>query len=317
MAAGLEQALGEDFLAPEMLVGQVNVPDDQWTPTKKIKLVRCRAGRTATYQHRPSSIRRPESSHCLDGCNQQDLCICLISGGGSALLELPIPPVSLEDLCLVTETMISNGAPIEALNAVRRRISQVKAGGLARVAVAEQLSLSFLRCTGGSNRDDCLWTDRCDPPRPLAPRSNEAGIENLPKYCGPQESAIPQTILDVLKAVPAGSIQTISTNPKQQLLHFVIGNNQMAVEAAAAKANNLGYECQSETIFGEGDAEVVAKRYGRQLHQLSVADPLSAGACLISGGEPTVDLSEAAGRGGRNQHLVLAAILQSLQQDQN
>ncbi len=138
MAAGLEQALGADFLAARNVVGRVNVPDDQWTPTKKITVVRCRAaGRNLPTQAVIDSTTRILA--LLRGCNQQDLCICLISGGGSALLELPIPPVSLEDLCLVTETMISNGAPIEALNAVRRRISQVKAGGLARVAVCRTI----------------------------------------------------------------------------------------------------------------------------------------------------------------------------------
>ncbi len=91
----------------------------------------------------------------------------------------------------------------------------------------------------------------------------------------------------------------------------------MAVAGAATKARQLGYECLTETIVNEGAAEVVAQRLVRQLQRLNVTDSHALGACLISGGEPTVELPKGQTLGGRNQHLVLAAILQSLELDSN
>jgi glycerate 2-kinase len=315
MAEGLEQALGEEFLVQNKVIGHVNVPDDQWTKTNAVEVIRCRpAGLNLPTQRVLDSTTN--MIELLNGCEPNDLCICLISGGGSALLELPVPPITLDQLRFVTAKMAANGAPIEALNAVRQQISQVKSGGLARAAACRNIVTLIVSDILG-DRIDMIASGPtvADPPTIGHHEAMNLAYESLMKYCGPQESAIPQTILDVLKAVPAGSFQTISTNPKQELLHFVIGNNQMAVAAATAKAKKLGYECQNETNSDEGDAEDVAKRLWQKLHQLDVDDPSSVGACIVSGGEPTVELSEAAGRGGRNQHLVLAAILQSLQQD--
>lgn len=315
MAEGLEQALGKEFLAQKKVVGLVNVPDGQQPQTETIKVIPCR----------PEGLNLPTSRvidstskmiELLNQCGPNDLCICLISGGGSALLELPVPPVTLGELRFVTTTMAANGAPIEALNTVRRKISQVKSGGLSRAAACRSMvSLIVSDVLGDDIEMIASGPTVADTANSERDSAMNLAYDCLMKYCGPTEEAIPQTILDVLKESPVRSIQANSTNAQQQLLHFVIGNNQLAVAAAATKAKEMGYECQCETSLEDGDAEEAAARICGQLQQLRLDDPSSVGACFISGGEPTVDLPETPGQGGRNQHLVLAAIYHSLNND--
>ena len=137
MAAAVEEALGED-LVMEKVRGWVNVPADCLRPLAKIQL----------HAARPAGVNEPtlegvEGSErilkMVSELTSDDLCLVLISGGGSALLPAPKPPLTLNDKQAVTRFLMNNGATIQELNAVRKRLSRIKGGNLARASRAGQL----------------------------------------------------------------------------------------------------------------------------------------------------------------------------------
>ena len=132
MASGLERAVQPAGLSDEQLAGWINVPADCSRPLQWIKL---HAARSAG-QNEPTADGVYGSNQILsmvDQLNSDDLCICLISGGGSALLPAPRDGVRLDDLLQVTRALSSLGATIHQLNAVRKRLSRIQGGQLANV----------------------------------------------------------------------------------------------------------------------------------------------------------------------------------------
>jgi len=140
MAAGLEDAIASvdvDFL-DRHVIGHVNVPDDQEITLRSIKVVGCRpAGENLPGPRVLAGTQ--QILKLVSGANERDLVVFMVAGGGSALLEQPVDPVTLDDFRAVTTMLSSSGATIGELNAVRRAISQVKAGGLARNCQAGNL----------------------------------------------------------------------------------------------------------------------------------------------------------------------------------
>ena len=138
MAAGLEEALGAELLTGKQVTGWVNVPADCLRELSHIHL----------HAARPAGVNEPTAAG-VDGTRQilklaaslsrDDLCICLISGGGSALMPAPAPGIELSDKQAVTTCLSAAGANIEQLNIVRKQLSAVKGGGLARACGAARL----------------------------------------------------------------------------------------------------------------------------------------------------------------------------------
>ena len=129
MAAAVEDALGEQVVR-DQLVGWVNVPADCVRPLRKIHL----------HPGRPAGVNEPTAEgvagtqqiiRIVSTLTADDLCLVLISGGGSALMPAPRPPVTLQDKQDVTRFLMAHGATIQELNTVRKRLSQIKGGGLA------------------------------------------------------------------------------------------------------------------------------------------------------------------------------------------
>ena len=227
-----------------------------------------------------------------------DLCIALISGGGSALLPLPIEGITLDDKLAVTRFLSAAGAPIEELNTVRKQLSQIKGGGLARACGARRLVTLIISDVLG----DPLDLIASGPT--VADRSTPADALAILERHGARAAGISERVFAALQsgaAQPRGPIRAHVTN-------HIIGNNALAVEAAAAAARRLGYTVHSQSASAsEGSAEDL----GRSLADAAIAMRAAPGSdCLISGGEPTVRLVDASrrGRGGRNQQLVLAAL---------
>lgn len=230
-----------------------------------------------------------------------DLVICLLSGGASALLPAPAPPVSLADKQETTRLLLASGADIHEINAVRKHLSSIKGGQLARLAApARVLSLILSDVIGD------------DPgvigSGPTAPdRFTCAGaLAVLEKY-------------DLLRRAPrtvTGRLQSaLAETPKpgdplfDRVENLIVGGNQKSLEAAARAAAALGYRTLilSSTVQGETkDAARVHASIARQLrrHHQPVAPP----ACIVSGGETTVTL-RGNGKGGRNQEFALAAAI--------
>ncbi len=234
-----------------------------------------------------------------------DLVLCLISGGGSALLTLPAEGLTLADLQATTAALLRCGAAIGEINTLRKHLSQVAGGQLARLAAPATVLSLVLSDVVGSPLDIIASG-------PTVPdHSSWADAWEVVERHG-LLTALPAPVIERLQAGLAGQI---ADTPKTADPAFafaqtlVIGDNAIAARAAQNCATELGLNAQVLTTFLEGEAREVAKvvvALGREIvaHGRPVAPP----ACLILGGETTVTL-RGQGTGGRNQELALAAAL--------
>ena len=320
MAAGAESALLE-HLQPSQISGWVNVPADCVRPLQQIHL----------HAARPAGINEPTSEGVV-GTNeilqrishlqQNDVCLVLLSGGASALLCSPVPQISLTDKLAVTRALASSGAPIQELNLVRTQLSQVKGGRLASACTAGTLIALIISDVIG----DPLEVIGSGPTTPAPSRADQA-IEILNRRQLLQ--TIPCSVLSFLESRREATTEPATTTAVR---NFIVASNRIAMEAAAAQARELGYEVES---LGSENAGVAAVE-GRELMQRLLAARAARNneqnkeghakvpLCILSGGEPTVDLRNtsslvsptrttprASAKGGRNQELVLAAIDQN------
>ena len=303
MAAGVECALLGNLPANVQLTGWVNVPDDCVRSLRRVHV----------HAARPAGVNAPmpegvagtqEILRLLDNLTARDLCLCLLSGGGSALLPAPVPGISLADKQAVTRYLSAAGANIRELNIVRTQLSRVKGGGLARRCRAGRLISLIISDVIG----DPLDVIASGPT--VATSSTPAGaLEVLQRYDFEQANVAP-AVIDLLRAAKS---RTATAEPgSAAVTNLVIGNNSMAVAAAAAAAESRGYKTHTETARAlEGRAEDVGRDLAARALQLRAKGER---ACLVSGGEPVVELVSQPGRGGRNQQLVLAALQEVLRQ---
>jgi len=302
MTQAVEEALGADFLKKHHAAGWVNVPDDCLRPTRWVHL----------HPARPPGVNEPTPAgaagaeqilRLVESLGPDDVCLCLISGGGSALLPAPAPGIALADKLAVTRHLSAAGANIEQLNAVRKQLSRIKGGGLARACRAGTLVSLIISDVLGDPLDVIASG-------PTVPDSStpEAALEVLRTF-GAREAGIAQRVFDYLEA----KRREPPPRPQCRVLNRVIGNNATAVDAAGREAEQLGYTpALVSATKCEGPAEDVGRHLAARAQEMRAGGP----DCLVDGGEPTVKLIDASrrGQGGRNQQLVLAA-LETLQLD--
>lgn len=302
MAAGVEAAFKGSILE-KRISGWVNVPADCVRPLSHIHL----------HPARPASLNEPTAEGVLgsrqilqeiSSLNQKDICLVLISGGGSALLPAPLPPVTLEDKQKVTRLLMSSGASIQELNCVRKQISQVKGGRLAEAATCGTLITLIISDVVGDPLDIIA-----SGPTVNDSSTTQEAIEILRRLVkDPQQ--IPDSIWDVLNSGQSAS-KLQRNSVKTTVINKIIGNNVTALEAAQQTAQAMNYQILSMGSENEGTASGTGVELAElclKIHEGS--GPVSRPACILSGGEPVVDLSSTQnpGKGGRNQELVLAAM---------
>jgi hydroxypyruvate reductase len=223
---------------------------------------------------------------------ERDLVICLISGGGSALLTLPAPGLSLADLQSLTDALLRCGATIDEINTVRKHCSGIKGGNLARLAAPARLIALVLSDVVG----DPLDVIASGLTVPDATSSADAR-EVLRRY-GISESPFP--FHETPK--PGDPIFDLVQN-------VVVGSNRLAALAAVEKARELGFDALLLGTYVDGEAREVGRVAAALAKGICAhGDPLSPPACLVWGGETTVTV-RGEGKGGRNQELALAAAL--------
>lgn len=236
----------------------------------------------------------------------RDLVLCLISGGGSALLVAPVSGLTLGDIQLTTRRLLESGAAIHEINAVRKHISRVKGGQLARLAYPSTLVSLVLSDVIGDDLTSIASG-------PTVPDSSTFGacLGILEKYGLAAE--IPVPVLDHLEQGARGGIEeTPKTGDPvfEKTQNVVIGSNIQAVEAAAAKAGALGYNALILSTFIQGETREIAKMHAAMAREVRAHGyPVAPPACLLSGGETTVTV-RGRGLGGRNQEFALAAALE-------
>ena len=241
----------------------------------------------------------------LSGLTERDLVIVLISGGGSALMPLPVPGVSLGDLQALTGALLRCGADITELNTVRKHCSQIQGGQLARMAAPAQVAALILSDVVGTPLDIIASG-------PTVPdRSTYADVLSLfARY-----EITDQVPASVLAHVRRGAAGAIPDTPKPddpsftRVNNVVIGDNASAARAAVDAARKAGWHSHLLTTFVQGEA----REAGRVI--AGIAQGIACGAsdferpaCLVMGGETTVTI-RGHGMGGRNQELALAAAI--------
>lgn len=299
MAVAVDRALSREIPT----YGWVNVPDGTIDGLSQPN------GEIRIFAARPAGINEPTELviegtrkilNLVRSATPRELTLVLLSGGGSALLASPSPGVSLADKLTVIRHLSGRGANIEQLNTVRKRLSEVKGGGLARECHSGQLVTLVLSDVLG----DPLDVIASGPT--VASRSTPADAMKVLNQYDP-ERILPAAIYRVIESQRAALL------PIRAGLCVVLANNATAVDAAGIRAEQLGFShAMTAATRPEGSAESVGIHHAEMA--ISMLRDRDAGKstpdCLITGGEPTVQLvpAEIRGRGGRNTHLVLAAM---------
>lgn len=292
----------EDALEGYTLRGLAVTRYGHQTPTRHVRIVE--AGHpvpdTAGLEAGKAILALAESARA------GDLVLCLISGGGSALLESLAPSLTLDDLQRATSLLLASGATIQEFNTVRKHLSLIKGGQLARaVAPARMVTLVLsdvvgspldVIASGPTVPDKSTWVDAW------------AIVERYGLA-----ARLPQSVRQRLEAGMRGELDE---TPKpgdpvfKGAITQIVGDNAVAAEAARAEAERLGWNAMILTTWLEGEAREVARVGVAIAREVQThGRPVAAPACLILGGETTVTLGEDHGRGGRNQELALAAAL--------
>ncbi|XP_041532649.1 glycerate kinase isoform X2 [Microtus oregoni] len=266
-----------------------------------------------------------------EGLTADDLLLVLISGGGSALLPAPIPPVTLEEKQMLTKLLAARGATIQELNTIRKALSQLKGGGLAQAAYPAQVVSLILSDVIGDPLEVIA-----SGPTVASDHNVQDCLQILNRYG--LRAALPRSVKTVLSRADS---DPRGPHACGHVLNVIIGSNSLALAEAQRHAEVLGYHAMVLSTAMQGDVKSVAQFYGllarvaaahltspiaghlleeeAKLHQLAaelqlpdlqLEEALEAVAkakgpvCLLAGGEPTVQL-QGSGKGGRNQELAL------------
>jgi glycerate-2-kinase len=226
-------------------------------------------------------------AEAVAGSRPGDLTICLLSGGASALAELPAEGVSLEDLAHVTTALLRAGTAIGDLNAVRGCLSSLKCGGLTRLAAPAQVVCLVLSDVLG-NPLDVIGSGLC-----FGAGARPDAARDVLRRHGVWDGC-PASVRARLERAPTGSAGAT------EVRHVIVGDIDTALTAAADAARGLGLRPLIVTNRLQGDAEEAGRRLGALA--LDLLDPVSHGGydCLILGGETTATV-RGAGLGGRCQ----------------
>ncbi len=240
---------------------------------------------------------------CLRGVTAADLVLVVISGGGSALTPAPVAGITLEEKQALTKQLLACGADIREMNTLRKHISRIKGGQLARAAVPARVVTLILSDIVGDPLDAIASGPTVPDPTTYA---DALGILDTYKI----REAIPASIRTHLEAGVAGKHPE---TPKPDdpafatVQNVMVASNIQALRAAEAEARRLGFTPLILSSFIEGETKDVARMHAAlALEVRSSGLPVAPPACFVTGGETTVTLKRT-GQGGRNQEFALAA----------
>lgn len=241
----------------------------------------------------------------VNGLGAAESLVFLLSGGASAMLTLPAVGLGLDDLRTVSDALMKAGAPISELNCVRKHCEALKGGGLARLATARGATVVSLILSdvvgddvgvigsGPTAPDETTYADA------LRVLESRRVLDAAPRAAAH------------LRRGAAGEIEE-TVKPGDACLarvrNVIVGNNAMAVDAAATELAQRGYNVVESRTRIEGEAADAGRALAARLRELAASAP--GGPCaVVWGGETTVSVRGASGVGGRNQELALAAAI--------
>jgi glycerate 2-kinase len=283
MARAVERLLG-----PRITGGLINVKDGHGAKLRRIDIQEC--GHPVPDARGVAGTRR--IAQIASQAGAEDLIICLISGGASSLLPFPTPPITLAAKQKITRSLLHSGATIHEINCVRKHISQIKGGQLARLAYPATLLTLILSDVIGDDLD-VIGSGPTVPDRSTVADARAI----LRKYRIPNNLPLEET------PKPGDKIFTKTRN-------IIVGSNALAVDAAALEARRLGFHTLVLSTFVQGEAREVARVHAAIAKEIrAFGRPVPSPACVISGGETTVTI-KGTGLGGRNQEFALAAAIE-------
>jgi hydroxypyruvate reductase/glycerate 2-kinase len=298
MSVALEDALAGQL---DKVVGWINVPAGTERPTKRIHL----------YPARPLGSNHPteegvrgsrEILRLAREAGPDDVGLCLLSGGGSALLPAPAEGLTLADKQVVTQLLHACGATINEMNAVRKHLSAIKGGRLAEAFAGKALVSLILSDVIGDPLDVIASGPTAADPVTFA---EVAAILERHELL----DRVPPAVRTHIERGRRGEIPETPKRIWSHVRNVILGNNTKALAVAEATAKSLGYHVLNLGSFIEGETRQVAVALAGIVRSIRVNDiPLSPPACILSGGETTVTLTPNHGRGGRNQEFVLAML---------
>jgi glycerate-2-kinase len=291
----------EDILGDRIEQGIIIVKYGHTGPLKKI--VQREAGHPLPDE---AGLRATaEVRELLKKAGEETLVICLFSGGASSLLVAPVDGITLDDKRAVTNLLLSAGATIQELNAVRKHCSSVKGGRLAETAYPATLITVILSDVIG----DQLDVIASGPTVPDSTSFRDA-LNVIHKYS--LEEKIPNSVFSLLHLGVAG---LIPDTPKSGAVFFhktrniIVGSIQQSLEAAQARAREKGFMTEIMTAELQGEARGAARMIAQTARRTREALKPGEQRCLLFGGETTV-IVRGDGMGGRNQELALAFALE-------
>ncbi len=232
----------------------------------------------------------------------EDVGLCLLSGGGSALLPAPIEGITLEDKQTVTKLLHRCGATINEMNCVRKHLSAIKGGRLAQRFAGRKLFSLIISDVIGDPLDVIASGPTAPDPTTF---SDAKGV--LLKFHLWDE--IPEAVRTLLTRGIAGEIPETTKELPENVSNHIIGNNDRALAFAQAKAEELGYRVLNLGSYIEGETREAALTFAGIIRSIQRERlPLGPPCCVLSGGETTVTLNPEHGLGGRNQEFVLAML---------
>ncbi len=296
-AGGTMARAAEKVLGLRISGGVVNVKDGDTARTKRIELIPC--GHPVPDERGAAGATRI-AEVCADA-GKNDLVLCLISGGASALMPAPAAGITLPEKQETTRLLLACGATIHELNAVRKHISTLKGGQLARLAAPARVVSLILSDVVGDDLD-VIGSG------PTAPDGATfvTALTVLDKFS--LRDKVPASVRQRLEA-GVGETPKAGDPLFRRVENRIVGSNQKSLEVAFTAAKEKGYRSLILASTIEGETRDVARLHAAIARQIrDHGQPLKAPACIISGGETTVTI-RGDGKGGRNQEFALAAAL--------
>jgi len=290
MAEALEDKIGVN----NILTGIVNCKGKSYS-TKRIKVIN--AGHPIPDKRGLNGVKQMLALKDKHSINNNDLVICLISGGGSALMPFPVDGISLEDKQRTTELLLKCGAVIHEINKVRKHLSKIKGGRLGGFySPIKVISLIISDVVG-----DDLDAIASGPTYPDSSTFQDA-YNVLKKY--DLTASVPESVLSYLER---GCRCEVAETPKSltNCYNHIIGNNRLALEAMAQKSTELGFTPIIITAKQKGDTAEAAYARAKEIIEGKYQGYNS----ILIGGETTLKLPENSGKGGRNQHYAAVSML--------
>lgn len=237
----------------------------------------------------------------VEGLSEDDLVVALISGGGSALLPAPPPGLTLADEIAVNKALLASGAPISAMNVVRKHVSRIKGGRLAAACAPARVVSLIVSDVPGDNPAFVASG-------PTVP-SKSSPVEAL-AIVAEYGMQLPAAVMAHLKTEAADAPDPADPVFARNEVH-VIASARVSLEAAAHKAEELGVPAVILSDAIEGEARDIGRMHAAIVREVRERNrPFARPVVILSGGETTVTISnDRYGKGGRNSELLLSLAL--------